>query len=137
MAEQLKPGDAKPKELTDADYRAAVDEINATKEQASEYQGAAAKLTKDFADKHDLDKKALTFIAQLAKRSDRQSAMGTLREVVVGARRYGFFDQVDAFADADLISVMRGIVAEADRGADMTQAGVTARDDAEGQMAAE
>jgi len=131
MADQLKPEDAAPSPMTDAEYREAVSSINFTKREASEHQGEAAKLTKDFCDRHNLDKGAFTKVAQLAKMEDRHKAMAFVRGFMDGCRRMGFFDQVDAFADADLISIMEGIVAEARSGADMTAAGVATRDQEE------
>lgn len=120
MAKQLKPEDVHADVLTDKEFRSAIEEINSSKERAREHNGSAAKLTKDFADKHNLDPKAMTFVAQLS-RKDRQQAQTTLREVILNARRMGMFDQIDAFDD--LIPVFRQVVADADAGADMTKHG--------------
>jgi len=123
MAEQLKPEDAAPPDLTDQAYRDAVASINFTKREAAEHQGEAAKLTKDFCDRHNLDKAAFTKVTQLAKMDDQMKALAYIREFVTGCHRMGFFAQVDAFSDADLLSVLRAIIADADSGADMTAAG--------------
>ncbi|MCA1776105.1 MAG: hypothetical protein LC676_10985 [Loktanella sp.] len=121
MAEQLKPGDAAPEAITDDEYRGAITSINYTKREAAEHQGEAAKLTKDFCDRHNIDKAAFTKVCQLAKMEDRHKALAFIRGFIDGSRRMGFFDQVDAFSDADLISVLRGIVEEAEAGKDMTR----------------
>lgn len=130
MAEQLKPEDAAPPEMTDTEFREAVQSINFTKREASEHQGEAAKLTKDFCDRHNLDKAAFTKVCQLAKMEDQHKALGFIREFIIGCRRIGFFAQVDAFSDADLLSVLRQIIAEADSGGDMTRNGAEREEEA-------
>lgn len=109
MAEQLKPDDAKPAaQLTREAVKSGIGTINAEKSQASEYQGAAAKATQEFCDKYNLDKKAVTTVAQLAKKEVPQ-AQATLRDLIRCADLYGLFDQMDAFTDADLLSTMQSI----------------------------
>ena len=111
MAEQLKPN-AKVSSLTPVKIRKGIDDINAEKAQASEYQGSAAKMTKDFAERHNLDKKALTLVAGLARKELTQ-AQASLRDILRLARLYGLFDQIDAFADADMIADLEAIIAKA------------------------
>ena len=111
MAEQLKPK-AKVSSLTGAKIRTGIDGINAEKAQASEYNGSAAKLTKDFAEEHNLDKKALTTVANLARKELAQ-AQATLRDILRLSRLYGLFDQIDAFADGDMLDDLEAILAKA------------------------
>lgn len=123
MAEKLSPDTevVEREHLTDDDFREAIRTVNSTKREATEANGEAAKITKDFCDRFHLNKQAFTTVAKLSRMEDVPAAHGFIRDFVIGCRRMGLFAQIDALDD--LIPAMRAIVEEAEGGADMTRHG--------------
>lgn len=113
MAETLKSDQVETFTLTKEAVRSGIGEINGAKEKASEHNGAAAKATKDFADKYGLDKGALTTVAKLT-RKETATQMTFWRDALRLARDMGHFSTIGDAFDDDPIEVMRRIVADAD-----------------------
>lgn len=85
--------------------------INKQKEKASEYSGLAGKATAEAVEQHNFDKKALTFVAQLARKEPAQQE-ATLCAIVQYAEAMGMFAHVDMFNDA--IGAMKNVIANAE-----------------------
>lgn len=113
MAKTLKPDEAKRAAGVSAgDLKRVVKTINASKEKAAEFVGQAGQATKQAVEDYNLDKKALTFVAGLARKEPSQQ-QATLRSVIDYADKCGMFDQIGMFDD--LIPVLEGIVARANQ----------------------
>lgn len=103
-------GPEKPEGLASVDpgeFQRLIGEINRQKGHASEYAGAAGKLTREAIDKHALDRKAFSFVVQLSK-MDEAKRQGVIRALIDYVERGGMLDQVDAFND--LTSQLKALV---------------------------
>jgi uncharacterized protein (UPF0335 family) len=97
-------------------------DINKHKEKAAEYIGQAGQATKNAVESHNFDKKALTFVAGLArKEADQQLA--TLGAIITYAEAMGMFDQMDMFNDA--INAMKAVIENASKGTPGKAAGAS------------
>lgn len=105
MADKLKPG-ATGKLDRDALKRCVAD-INRHKADASEYNGLAGQATKNAVETYNFDKKALTFVANLARKEPSQQ-LTTLTNLIVYAEAMHMFDQLDMFNDA--VGAMQAVV---------------------------
>lgn len=94
-------------------FKAVVRSINAEKEKASEHVGRAGQATKDAIDRHNYNRKALTFIAGLAKKDPGEQAE-VMSAVMTYAHGMGMFDTTDMFDPA--IHAMRKIVTDIEAG---------------------
>lgn len=111
MAKPLKPEEAKrTRGISAADLKRVITGINKSKEKAAEFVGQAGQATKQACDDHNLDKKALTFVAGLARKEPSQQE-ATLRAVIEYADKFGMLDQISMFDD--LIPTLEGIVKRA------------------------
>ena len=109
MAEKLQP---KTKAVTAAGIKKAVAAIQADKDKASEFNGAAGKTQQQFMKEHGLDRTAFNFVMKLNK-MEVIHQQGTLRGVIEYAHKMGMFDEVDAFDD--MIALMRKIADEVEK----------------------
>ena len=111
MADKLKPNT--PTAFNADALRSSVGQINKQKEKASEASGMAGKLTAEACENYGFNKKALGWVAGLAKKEADQQ-----REVITAFLIYGhamgMFDQVDMFDGS--VAVMEQIVADAKAG---------------------
>lgn len=89
------------------DFQRDIGEINRQKGHASEYSGAAGKLTREAIDKHHLERSAFAFIMRVSK-MDPVKRHDAIRSVFTQIEAAGFLDQVDAFSD--LVDELQGIV---------------------------
>lgn len=85
--------------------------VNREKEKASEYVGRAGKITGDFCEQHNLNRKAFTYVATMTRR-DPADAMEQLCQTLVLAEAAGLFNQIDMFNDA--IKTMKDIIERAE-----------------------
>ena len=76
-----------------------IGEINRQKESASEYQGLAGQATQAACEALGVEKKAMTFVAGLAKK-DAGKAQSTLVDLLRLSHAAGLWDQLDMFSDA-------------------------------------
>ena len=82
-----------------ADVERHIAEINRQKESASEYQGLAGQATQAACEALGVEKKALTFVAGLAKK-DAGKAQSILVDLMRLSHAAGLWDQLDMFSDA-------------------------------------
>lgn len=96
-----------------ATFKGVIRSINAEKEKASEHQGRAGQATKDAIDRHNYNRKALTFISGLAKKEQNEQAE-VMSAVMTYAHAMGMFDTTDMFDPA--VHAMRKIVGDVEAG---------------------
>jgi hypothetical protein len=114
MAKALKPSEAaRPTGIAAGDLKRIVTSINKAKEKAAEHVGQAGQQTKQAIEDYNLDRKALTFVAGLARKEPAQQ-QATLRGLIEYADKLGMFEQISMFDD--LIPVLEGIVSRARAG---------------------
>lgn len=89
------------------DFQRDMAEINRQKSNASEYTGAAGKLTREAIDRHHLERAAFSFVMRVSK-MDAAKRQEAIRSVFNQIEAAGFLDQVDAFNDltADLNRIL-------------------------------
>lgn len=111
MADKLKPT---TKTKFDAGaLKSAIASVNRKKEEASEANGEAGSLTKQYCEDNNYNKKAFTFVASL-KKKELQQQQEVIAALVTYAHALGMFDQIDMFNNS--IDAMRQIVADAEKG---------------------
>ncbi|MGA0615910.1 hypothetical protein [Paracoccus sp. KR1-242] len=96
-----------------ASFKKHIKSVNAAKAKATEFNGEAGALTKEFVEKRNYDKSAFTFISRLA-RKETADAQATVAAVVTYAHAMGFFDSSDMFQDHT--KAMREILDKIDAG---------------------
>lgn len=120
MADKLKA----TKDGLDRDaLKRCVADINKHKEKAAEYVGLAGKATGNAVETYNFDKKALTFVANLARKEPSQQ-LATLGAMIAYAEAMGMFDQMDLFNDA--IGAMRAVIEKAEADNPAKPAGASA-----------
>lgn len=87
--------------------------VNAAKAKATEANGEAGALTKNFVEEHNYDKTAFTFVSRLARKEDAD-AQAIVSAVVTYAHAMGMFDTSDLFQDH--VKAMRQVIADVDKG---------------------
>lgn len=98
----------------DADtFKGVIKAINREKEKASEHVGRAGQATKDAIDRHNYNRKGLTFIAGLSKKEAAEQAE-VMSAVLVYGHAMGMFDSTDMFDPA--VTVMKKIMEDVEAG---------------------
>lgn len=98
----------------DADtFKGVIKAINREKEKASEHVGRAGQATKDAIERHNYNRKGLTFIAGLAKKETAEQAE-VMSAILVYGHAMGMFDSTDMFDPA--LTVMKKIMEDVEAG---------------------
>lgn len=112
----------------DADtFKGVIKAINREKEKASEHVGRAGQATKDAIERHNYNRKGLTFIAGLSKKETAEQAE-VMSAILVYGHAMGMFDSTDMFDPS--VTVMKKIIEDVDAG----RSGRPAADSAVSQM---
>jgi hypothetical protein len=86
------------KAIHQKDFQRDMSEINRQKGHATEYNGAAGKLTREAMDRHQLERAAFGFVMRLSK-MDESKRQDAIRSSFKQIEATGFLDQIDAFSD--------------------------------------
>lgn len=94
-------------------FKKAIKSVNAAKAKATEMNGEAGALTKNFVEEQNYDKTAFTFVSRLARKEDAD-AQAIVSAVVTYAHAMGMFDSSDLFQDHT--KAMRAVLDKIDAG---------------------